>query len=233
MDPQSPLRTSGAVRRFTPEPVSDAAIHQLLDDARFAPSGGNRQPWRVAVVKDVARRGRLAELMQPVWDAYVARGALGITPYNSVDDIEPDEVPHAPNELLDQIETVPVVLAVAADLRKIALMDGGLERPAITGGASIYPFCWSILLSARDRGLGGVITTFLSRVEPEAGPELGLPDHHALAATIFLGVPEFQATKLRRGEVGDFTTVDRFDGEPFMPAAFPEAQRLRAARADH
>ena len=26
----------------------------MLDDARFAPSGGNRQPWRVAIVKDPA-----------------------------------------------------------------------------------------------------------------------------------------------------------------------------------
>ncbi len=215
MDLIPTLRTTGAVRRFTDGPVPDTAVYQLLDDARFAPSGGNRQPWRVAVVKDPALRRRLGELMQPVWDAYVARAALGITPYNSVDDVEPGDVPHAPNDLLDRIESIPVVLAVAADLRKIALMDNVLDRPPLTGGASIYPFCWSILLSARSRGLGGVMTTFLSRVEPQAAADLNLPPHHALAATIFLGVPEYQATKLRRGEVGDFTTVDRFDGPAF------------------
>jgi nitroreductase len=209
------LRTTGAVRRFTPGPVGDVAIHQILDDARFAPSGGNRQPWRVAVVKDPARRRRLADLMQPVWDAYTARAALGVTPFNAVDDAEPADVHHAPNELLDHIETVPVVLAVAADLRKIALMDGIFERPPITGGASVYPFCWSILLSAHSRGLGGVMTTFLSRVEPAAASEVGLPEHHALAATIFLGVPEHRATKLRRREVAEFATLDRFDGPAF------------------
>lgn len=221
----SALRTTGAVRRFSDEAVPDAAVHQILDDARFAPSGGNRQPWRVAVVKDLAIRQRLAALMQPVWDAYVARGNLGVTPYNSVDDIEPDAVSHAPNELLDHIESVPVVLAIAADLRRIALMDGELDRPAITGGASIYPFCWSIMLSARERGLGGVMTTFLSRVEPAAAPELALPEHHALAATIFLGVPEYQATKLRRDDVRTFTTIDRFDGDEFHPPAFAESWR--------
>jgi nitroreductase len=215
MDQLSPLRITGAVRRFTAEPVGDAAVHQILDDARFAPSGGNRQPWRVAVVKDTARRRRLGALMQPVWDAYVARAALGVTPYNSVDDREPERVEHAPNDLLDHIESIPVVLVVAADLRKIALMDGDLDRPPLTGGASVYPFCWSILLSARSRGLGGVMTTFLSRVEPAAADDLGLPLDHALAATIFLGEPERQATKLRRGDVQDFTTVDRFDGPPF------------------
>jgi len=211
------LRTTGATRTYTDDPVPDAAVHQLLDDARFAPSGGNRQPWKVAVVKDVGIRRRMAELMQPVWDTYIARGALGITPFNSVDDREPDDVPHSPNALLDGIESVPVVLAVAADLRRIALMDGLFDRPALTGGASIYPFCWSILLSARDRGLGGVMTTFLSRVEPAAAPDLGLPEHHALAATIFLGVPVHQVTRLRREAVETFTTLDRFDGPAFAP----------------
>ncbi|MEK7424091.1 MAG: nitroreductase, partial [Actinomycetota bacterium] len=38
---------------------------------------------------------------------------------------------------------------------------------------------------------------------------------HALAATIFLGVPLHQPTKLRRNPVESFTTVDRFDGAPF------------------
>lgn len=213
------LRTTGAVRQFAGEPVEDAVLAQVLDDARFAPSGGNRQPWRVAVVRDATRRRRLAELMQPVWNAYVARRLLGVTPYNVVDDEEPASVVHVPNELLDEIERVPVVLAVAADLRGVAVMDGGLDRVPITTGASIYPFCWSVLLAARARDLGGVMTTFLSRVEPAAAPELGLPMHHALAATIFLGHPVHQPTKLTRHPVQQFATVDRFDGEPFPAPA--------------
>ena len=96
------LRTTGAVRRFRAEPVTDAALHQVLDDARFAPSGGNRQPWKVAVVRDVRLRRQLADMMQPVWDAYVARAAAGVTPYNPVDDVDPEDVAPAPNELLEE-----------------------------------------------------------------------------------------------------------------------------------
>ncbi len=210
------LRTTGASRRFTAEPVPDAVLYEVLDDARFAPSGGNRQPWRVTVVRDAAVRRRLAELMQPVWDEYVAHGAAGRTPFNAVDDAPPpDDVQHADNDLLSAIESVPVVLVVAADLHRIALMDGHLDRPALTGGASIYPFCWSVLLAGSERGLGGVMTTFLSHVEPDAAALVGLPEHHALAATIFLGVPERQVTRLRREPVETFATVDRFDGAPF------------------
>ena len=60
------------------------------------------------------------------------------------------------------------------------------------------------------------MTTFLSRVEPAAAPLLGLPPHHALAATIFLGVPGAPADAAAPGRrSSSFTTVDRFDGEPF------------------
>ena len=214
MDLTEALRGTGAVREFEDRPVDRSVMARVLDTARFAPSGGNRQPWRVALVKDLVIRRRLADLMTEVWHEYLGEGA------------DPTHTPfafglssgsrriEAANPLLDEIEEVPVVMVVAADLNKIALMDANAGRPPITAGASIYPFCWSVLLAARARGLGGVITTFLSRVEGEAAPDLGLPAGHALAATIFLGHPVRLATKLRRDEVADFVTVDRFDGAP-------------------
>jgi nitroreductase len=208
------LRSTGAARAFTADAVDDATVAAILDDARFAPSGGNRQPWRVAVVSDVELRRQLAAAMRPVWEAYVGAGAAGGTPFAF--GLDSDAAPvAAPNALLDHIDAVPVVLVVAADLSRIALMDGILDRPPITGGASVYPFCWSILLAARDRGLGGVMTTFLSRAEPVAAPLVGLPPGHALATTIFLGRPEHQATRLRRHDVAAFATRDRFDGPAF------------------
>jgi len=81
-------------------------------------------------------------------------------------------------------------------------------------GASIYPFCWNVLLAARERGLGGVLTTFLSRVEVEAAALLRLPAHHALAATICLGYPVHQPTRLRRKAVEEFASIDSFEGVP-------------------
>ncbi|HAP76778.1 MAG TPA: NADH dehydrogenase FAD-containing subunit, partial [Acidimicrobiaceae bacterium] len=65
MELTTALRTTGAVRGFTADPVDDATIAAVLDDARFAPSGGNRQPWRVAVVRDPAVRRGMADLMRP------------------------------------------------------------------------------------------------------------------------------------------------------------------------
>ena len=211
MEVRDALRSTASLRDFTDEPIGDDMLVSILDDARFAPSGGNRQPWRVVVVKDVALRRQLAELMRLVWDEYCWARAAGATPFAFGRSIDAAPIP-TPNAVIDEIERVPVVLAIAADLNDIALMDGMLDRPALVGGASVYPFCWNILLGARDRGLGGVMTTFLSRQESAATPLLGLPDGHALAATIFLGhVPHFP-TKLRRRPVDTFATIDRFDG---------------------
>ena len=219
VDLSAALRTTGSVRQFTAEPVADSLLFELLDDARFAPSGGNRQAWRVVVVKDAAIRRTLAELMQPVWNEYVAMSATGRTPFAAVDpgtyEVISRQPGTAPNALLDHITEVPVVLVVAADLAQVAMMDKDLERPAITGGGSIYPFCWNLLLAARSRGLGGVMTTFLARAEPQAAPILGLPNEYVIAAMLFIGHPVHQPTRLRRFPVDAFTTIDRFDGEVF------------------
>ncbi|MEY3033625.1 MAG: hypothetical protein RLZ86_247 [Actinomycetota bacterium] len=222
MDLVDALRGTGSVRSFTAEPVDDSVLARVLDVARFAPSGGNRQPWRVAVVKDLELRRRLADAMTPVWDEYAAISATGVTPFSSVPpapyELESKRPGNVPNELLSEIENIPVVLAIAADLARIAMMDKDLERAPVTGGASLYPFCWNLLLAARSEGLGGVITTFASRAEDVTGPLLGLPEHHALAATIFLGHPVKQPTRLKRQPVESFATVDRFDGPAFPNA---------------
>jgi nitroreductase len=210
------LRTTGAARSFTDEVVSDETVADLLDTARFAPSGSNRQGWRVAVVQDASLRLEMAALMQPVWCEYLALADPDRAAFNVIDnDPAPVDPPVRSNSLLDNITTVPVVLAVAVDLTKISMMDKDLDRATIVGGASIYPFCWSILLAGRAHGLSGVITTFLSRAEPAAAPLLGLPQDHALAATIMLGHPVKQITKLSRNPVSSFATRNRFDGPTF------------------
>ncbi len=107
------------------------------------------------------------------------------------------------------------MLAVAADLRLLAAVDRDLDRHPIVGGASVYPFVWSILLAAHAEGLGGVITTMPIRREPELADVLGLPEHHGLACVLALGHPVRRPMKLKRDPVGSFTTVDRFDGSVF------------------
>ncbi len=214
-------RTTFACREFTTEPVPDEALHRMLDTARFAPSGGNRQAWHVIVVDDRPTRRRLAELCRPTWNVYVAQLLAGEDPWNTVVptavDIVAAEEQQAPNPLLDALEDVPRLLVVALDLRRVASFDSRAGRVGVISGASVYPFVWSLLLAARAEGYGGTITTFLAGREHEAQEVLGLPGHMAVAAMVPLGRPRHQLTRLRRRPVEEFTTVDRFDGPPFRP----------------
>ena len=50
------MRTAGTTRRFRTDPVPDDLLYRVLDNARFAPNGGNRQGWHVIVVKDAEGR---------------------------------------------------------------------------------------------------------------------------------------------------------------------------------
>jgi nitroreductase len=214
------LRTTGAVREFTDRPVGDDVVARVLDTARFAPSGGNRQGWRVVLVKDRAARQRLRDLYLVGWDDYLAMTMAGLTPWAPVTDrrAEAAALASAPaggrdrKGFAENLDTVPVLLALLADLRALAAVDRDFERYTFAGGASIYPFAWSVLLAARTEGLAGVITTMPIRQEPEVLDLLGADGHHALAGVIALGHPVRQPRRLTRAEVPEFATIDRVDG---------------------
>jgi nitroreductase len=218
------LRTTGAVREFLPDPVDDDVVYRLLDTARFAPNGGNRQAWRVVVVRDDAGKRTLRDLYLPGWYEYLAMGAAGLVPWAPVtdDDAERRAVAGAPamvaapgaGGFAEHLDEVPLLLLILADLRKLAAVDRGFDRYTLVGGASVYPFVWSLLLAARAEALAGVMTTMVVRREAEVRNAFGIPDHLAVAALVALGTPARRATRLSRQSVEEFTTVDRFDGAP-------------------
>jgi nitroreductase len=222
------LRTTGAVREFTDEPVADAALARILDGARFAPSGGNRQGWRAVVVKDPAIRRGLRDLYVPAWYEYLAQRVAGMTPWSPLNDRDAEAAALASVSgiaeqgaqspgFAEHLDRVPLLLIVLADLRALAAVDRDLGRYTFAGGASVYPFAWSVLLAAREEGLAGVITTMAIRDEPALAALLHVPDNVAVAAIIAIGHPVRQPRRLTREPVEAFTTVDRFDGPPFSP----------------
>ena len=116
----------------------------------------------------------------------------------------------------ENLDRVPVLLVLLADLRALAAVDRDLPRYTFAGGASVYPFAWNLLLAARAEGLGGVITTMAIGREADVKSLLGAPDELAVAAVIALGCPVHQPRKLTREPVSSFTTVNRVTGAPFV-----------------
>ncbi len=219
------IRTTGSVRAFLDEPVSDKDLYAILDDARFAPSGGNRQAWRVIVVKDEPRRRALRDLYLDGWHDYVAHVLAGLVPFSplasdqdraaALSKREAAIAVSKPDGFPETLDRVPVMLVICADLGALAATDRDLDRYQIAGGASIFPFVWNILLAARARGLGGVMTTIATRNESGVRDVLDLPNDHIVASIVALGHPASRATKLTRRAVEEFTSIDTFDGDRF------------------
>ncbi|MFL0294095.1 nitroreductase family protein [Mycobacterium sp. SMC-18] len=213
------MRTTGAVRKFSGEPLPDDVLERILDNARFAPSGGNRQGARVIAVRDVETRKKLGELSKPGARQYIAQMAAGEGPWNPLQPCGVDPAVVAATPVPDGMVTgtllgAEVVLAVCLDLGVAAAFDQHLDRIGVISGASIYPFVWNILLAARNEGYGGVLTTMVVAQEPKVRELLGIPDNYAVACMLPLGKPVKQVTKLTRRPVSEFTTRERFDGPP-------------------
>jgi nitroreductase len=218
------MRTTPATRAFTDQPVHDEVLYRILDHARFAPSGGNRQGWRVVIVKEPEIRRRIRDLQVLGWREYMAHVEAGLVPFAPTDrgcwtdpavDLERACQAPWPHPFVDHLDEAPVVLVLVVQLSVLACLDNGLDRQSIVGGASIYPFAHNILLAARNEGLGGVLTSVLVRQEPAVRQLLGFPEDFALAGLLVLGYPRRHITKLSRRPVEEFACIDRFGGTPF------------------
>jgi nitroreductase len=204
------MRTARTARSFDPRPVPHEVLHRVLDAARFAPSGGNRQGWRVVVVQDQERRTALKDLYLGPWRAYSGKArALAGNP-------DADVIYDRADRFAERLDQAPVHFLVFVRLDALAIADANLDRPSIVGGGSVYPFVQNILLACREEGLGASLTTMLCAVEPEVLAMIGAPEGLALAAFIAVGYPPpgFTGKPLARNPVEDFAFSETFT-QPF------------------
>ena len=212
------IRTTFSAREFTDDPVPDQTLFKILDNARFAPSGGNRQGWRVIIIRKPETRTALAELTIPAAKRYISQIRAGENPWNTVEPTNVDartiELTPPPSYFTLPYVQAAVVLVVCVDLKVVASMDQYLNRVGVVSGASIYPFVWNILLAARHEGYSGTITTLAISQEQKLQELLGIPEHFAVSAIIPLGKPIKRLTRLKRKPVSSFTTFEHWNGKP-------------------
>jgi nitroreductase len=198
------LLTTRSIRRFTDEPVSDADLAAILFAASRAPNGSNRNAFRFLVLSDgpVAAEAKalLGGAFRQTW-ASMSKGD-----YARLADADlttpAGRAGRAMQQFVDGFERIPVVvLPCLVRYRK----------PDPTEGASIYPACQNLLLAARARGLGGVLTMWHGAVEPQLRDVLGIPDGVAVAATIPIGHPEGSHGPVRRRPLTDVVYEDRWE----------------------
>jgi nitroreductase len=210
------MRCAPTSRRFKPDPVPREALLRALEAARFAPSGGNRQGWRVIVVQDAATRLALRDLYLPHWRAYMRMTGAALA-LEEPERFDPARVRMArrADEYANGLEQVPVHLVVGVRLADLAVTDAELQRQSIVGGASVYPFVQNLLLALRGEGLGAALTTLLVPAEAQVKRLLEIPEEVALAAHLGVGYrADAWPRALARRPVAEFAFAERF-GKPF------------------
>jgi nitroreductase len=206
MELYAAMQSAFTCRYYRPDPVPDDVLARVLSAARFAPTGGNRQPVRFVVVKDAEKKRQLGEWYRVPWKAYmqgVQDGQINVgADYQIVENAD---------HFADHFEDVPAIIVVCAELASLHVTDGDLGRVPIVGGCSVYPAVENLLLKARELGLGAALTTLLCIYEPQVKELLGIPDEIITAAHVPIGWPAKPfPKKLNRRPLSEVAFLDSY-----------------------
>jgi nitroreductase len=209
MDFRAVIETTGTCRFYRPDPIPDDVLARVIDGARFAPTGGNRQGVRFLVVRDAVKRRQLKDWYLPLWEQYSSRAtARPGAP-------KPKMLENA-DHFARHLDEIPALILVCAQLGDLLATDRHLDRLSIVGGASVYPSVQNLLLSARAEGLGTALTTLLCALEPQVKAFFGIPDGVATAALVAMGYPaKGFPKKLARRPLSEIAFGDAW-GDPLL-----------------
>ena len=197
-----------SMRRLHTDPVPEADLRFLVDSAIQAPNGENRQNWRFVVVQNAEQRRRIGE-------AYEALAKNSVQ--TVVDGETQEEVPEAELvvyrnawRLAQRIGDAPALIFVC--VRAPIPQDRAWSA---TFYGSIFPAIQNLMLAARSRGLGSVLTTLHLLDEKPFREILELPEDVNTIALIPVGYPEGKFGPPLREPAETVTHWDRWnDGEP-------------------
>ncbi len=223
MDVDTAIKTRISTRVFKPDPLPQAMVREILDVARWAPSGGNVQPWKVIAVAGAVR--------QKVIDA--AQAALAANPKGEEGDhpVYPADLwaPHRDwrfkvGEDMYALLGIPredKMARFAHLARNFQFFDApvGLffvidKRMGHGQWAHMGMFMQSVALAAQARGVASCMQEAWARVRATLAAHFALPDTEMIYCGMALGYadPDAKVNTLRsdRAEVDTFATFRGF-----------------------
>ncbi|MGH2366534.1 MAG: 5,6-dimethylbenzimidazole synthase [Chloroflexota bacterium] len=162
------------IRRFLPDPVSDALLWQLLEAAHRGPSVGFMQPWNFIVVRDTAVKAQVKALFERERQAAACFFD------------EPTRSQYLSLKL-EGIMEAPVNLCVTCDPTRAGIVLGRNSQPE----TDVYSTCCAIenlWLAARAEGVGVGWVSILKL--PQLRHILNIPPYVVPVAYLCIGYPE-------------------------------------------
>ena len=194
------IRTTRAIRRLRPEPVSLALVRKVCEAGTCAPSGGNRQPWKFIAVLDAERRRWIAERYRKAFHAYIAPAVAAARAPDFPEAGRRNQ--RAAIHLADHLHEAPVHLFVAGWMRR--------GEPQLQ---ALMPAVQNVLLACRAVGLGASLTTLHRSFGAECDRYLGLPEGCPSCALLPLGWPLGRYGRPPRRPIDDCFSVDQYASE--------------------
>lgn len=218
------IRSRRSIRAFLPKPVAKEEIEQILEVARYAPSGTNMQPWKAYVLagtaKDALCRRILAAFDSPQdgaeeeygyyparWRSpYVdRRRQVGHALYSLLGIEKGDKAgmhrQHARNFLFFNAP-VGLVFTIDRDLGHGSWLDYGM-------------FLQNLMLAARARGLDTCPQAAFNKYHRIVASAIGAPATEMIVCAMGLGYRDPLAVENRlvppRCEVSEFSHFAGFD----------------------
>lgn len=216
------LRTRISTRAFLDKPISHAQVHALLDAARWAPSGGNVQPWKVIVVAGAAR-DKVVELTKAAMSANPA-GEEGDRPIYPANLWEPHR-----SWRYELGEQMYERLGIARDnkLGRLSHLARNMdffgapvgifflidERMGHGQWAHLGMFMQSLALAAQEQGLATCMQEFWARARATLKAHFALPETEMIYCGMALGYGDPDApVNALRSERAPVEAFARFEG---------------------
>ena len=196
LDVLEAIHSTPARRFLGSDPIPDEVLWELLDAAIRGPSGGNSQIWGWVVVRDQAKKDKIAEWWKAAFEGSYGRanpdaleqgGRVQMGQYDKV--VEGDTGLDASGlrsvtYLAEHIGEAPVLV--------VPVLTGVISghestRLGIIYGGFIFGAIQNLALAARARGIGAPLTTF--GTGPDLDTLLELPEGATACAIIPLGYP--------------------------------------------
>ncbi len=208
------VKSRRTVRRFKPDPFPDEWLYNMLEVARWSPSGANGQPWEFIIIKDQKMKDKMAECY------------LEIRPEHFM--IEQTRIPElrhhqtvTKQEFQPGFKDAPVLIMVCGDRRTFqASVLGGRFFGSEMGLDGTYQknignAVYGIMLTARTYGLGTQWLTVANMWGELIKPLLGVPPQICLQVCVPVGYPLHEPAPSWRRDLKEMIHYEKYEMSKF------------------
>jgi nitroreductase len=217
------IKSRKSVRQFTSQPVSEETVREILELAKWAPSGGNLQPWQVQVLGGSVMVSFQAEVQEkllshnieePEYNVYppdlkapykTRRRVVGQALYELIG-VPREDTPGKLRQLAKNFQFFDAPVGL------FFVMDRQME---IGQYADLGMFLQNIMLIARDKGLHTCAQEAWARWPQTVSNFLNIDDDQMMFCGMALGYADEEAVinqlQSERAELDEFVTLRGFE----------------------